>query len=47
MSVNPAGGCASVLCVRAMGVGLSCAHALHSAGVKHSLDGSLGKHSIM
>lgn len=35
------------VCVRAVGVGLSRAHALPSAGVKHSLDSSLGKHSIM
>lgn len=36
-----------VVCVRAVGVELSCAHELPSAGVKHSLDSSLGKHSIM
>lgn len=34
-------------CARGCGGGLSWAHALSSAGVKHSLDCSLGKHSIM
>lgn len=36
-----------VVCVRAEGVGLSRARVLPSAGVKHSLASSLGKHSIM
>lgn len=34
-------------CAQGCGMGLSCAHARPSAGVKHSLDCSLGKHSIM
>ena len=46
VSVSLAAGSACVACTRAAGMGLSCAHALPSAGVKHSLDSSLGKHSI-
>lgn len=41
------GVCVCVVCARAVGVGQSRAHVLPSAGVKHSLASSLGKHSIM